>query len=236
MQVDPVGSAARAPVSKTGSFQQSEFSQTFRARNRAVAIAPFAGPSGRARTSAAVRHRTCRGHWSIAQSPERLAHIEEVGGSIPSGPTTSTTIKGIDHWQGPPSRKRNFIQTTSRHERSTGCASSSERYLERIWLKGPGCYPGRSAHVRWRKGPNPFLVHCRLARRAVNSNGPGSNPGRGVNGHQDLALAHFPVLKAVKRRTRTLAAVGSCRRTMRTPAIGSRWKRPPTRFLATDCR
>ena len=55
---------------------------------------------------------------SIAQLVERLAHIEEVGGSIPSGPTPHLS-GGIAHWQGPPSRKWNFIQATSRHERST---------------------------------------------------------------------------------------------------------------------
>ena len=165
----------------------SEFSQTFRATHRAVAITRFGGPGGRARTSAAARHHPCRGHWSIAQSAERLAHIEEVGGSIPSGPTHMHTHGGIAHWQGPPSRKRNFIQATSRHERSTRFPSSSERYLERIWLKGPGCYPGRSAQVRRRKGPNPFLsstaAWCKtVARRVVTSAGPGSNPGAAAIG------------------------------------------------------
>ena len=120
---------------------------------------------------------------SIAQLVERLAHIEEVGGSIPSGPTPHLS-GGIAHWHGPPSRKRK--SATSRHERSTRSPASSRRGAQ-VRFKGPGCYPGRSAHVRWRKGPNPFLSSTAawrktVARRAVNSSGPGSNPGAAATG------------------------------------------------------
>lgn len=129
-----------------------------------------------------TRHGITRAavHWSIAQSVERLAHIEEVGGSIPSGPTLFITMEGSPIGRG--HRLENGSGGNSSHERSTRSPSTSERYLERIWFKGPGCCPGRSAQVRWRKGPNPFLsctaAWCKtVARRAVNSSGPGSNPG-----------------------------------------------------------
>src|SRR5947209_6447069 len=85
--------------------QTSEVRVLPRVPNLFAAITWFGGPGDRARTSAAARHHPCRGHWVIAQLVERLAHIEEVGGSIPSGPTPHLS-GGIAHWQGPPSRKR----------------------------------------------------------------------------------------------------------------------------------
>ena len=91
-----------------------------------AAVTQFGGPGSRARTSAAARHHSCRGHWSIAQSgraprPHR--------GSRRFDPVWTNRVHmpgGIAHWQGPPSRKRKLV--LSRHERSTRSPSSSERY------------------------------------------------------------------------------------------------------------
>lgn len=82
------------------------------------------------------RHGIARAAVTLVHSSavEHLAHIEEVGGSIPSGPTP-TQHGGIAHWQGPPSRKRKW--GNSSRARSTRAPSSSERYpslAEGAWL------------------------------------------------------------------------------------------------------
>ena len=156
---------------------------SFRASNRAVAITRFGGPGDRARTSAAARVIPCRGHWSIAQLLERLAHIEEVGGSTPSGPTC------VHNLEGSPIGRGHRLENGSRRRvgMSVRLALPPLRRGTQVWFKGPGCYPGRSAQVRRRKGPNPFLsstaAWCKtVARRAVTSVSPGSNPGAAASG------------------------------------------------------
>ena len=109
-----------------------------------AAITRFGGPGGRARTSAAARLHTCRGHWSIAQRQSASLTSRKSAVRSRLDQPASHVYGGIAHWQGPPSRKRKPV--LNRHERSTRSPSSFGENL----AEGPG--------VRI-----PSLLHCRVA-------------------------------------------------------------------------
>ena len=124
----------------------------------------------------------CRGHWSIAQfgrapRPHRGRRRFDPVWTNPAFTYKKGSYIGRGH------RLENGTLSRRRVGMSVRLAlPPPSRRGTQVRLKGPGCYPGRSAQVRRREGPNPFLSSTAawrkmVARRAVNSSGPGSNPG-----------------------------------------------------------